>query len=104
MFLNPLSEQMPVQLIVSHVGNAMLLHQGEMVEDYAWVQYDGLSNSVQLVTQEGALQELGVNIEKAMQKPLLQTRELLMIEIGKDYSKKNPRLIKFAAMGGDDYG
>lgn len=98
MVLKPLAQEMEVELVVSGVGNAMLLHKGAILHSYAWVQYDQALKSMQFITEEGEVQNLGLPIHKPFHDPLLKTRELLMVEINADMSLGDPKLIKFSAL------
>ena len=98
MILEPLAQEMDVELVVSEVGNAMLLHKGAINHQYSWVQYDQDLKAVQFITRDGQTQDLGLPIHKPFQEPLLKTRELLMVEVNEDSSLGEPRLIKFSAL------
>lgn len=94
MSLKPLTEEMPVEFIVNDVGSAMLLHRGPLARAYAWVQYDRDATSLQLITENGDLQDLGMKIKGAFMKPLAKTKELMMIELGEDSGFKNVVFLK----------
>lgn len=100
MLLEPLSKNLDVELLVSEVGNAMLLHKGAIAHDYSWVQYDPVMQEIQFITKDGALQNLGLEIHAEMYGPLKNTRELFMIEVNNDLTTKEPKLIKFSALVG----
>lgn len=98
MILEPLNAKMPVEMIVSHNGNVMVLHQGKTDHRYSWVQFDPYTSRLQFITTEGEIQDLGMNIPKQFHQPLQNTREIFMMEIGKDFSKCEPYLIKFSPL------
>lgn len=101
MFLKPLSQEMDVELVVNPAGNAMLLHKGKMRDDLIWAQYDQYSDRLFFVTDDGEMQDLGMPIHEPFQDPLMQTRELFLIEVKDDMSYAPARLIKFSAMAGE---
>ena len=100
MLLEPLSQNLDVELLVSKAGNAMLLHRGAITHDYSWVQYDPITQEIQFITKDGALQNLGLEIHAQMYAPLKNTRELFMIEVNDDLTTQEPKLIKFSEVVG----
>ena len=86
--------------MVSRVGNAMLLHKNDVRDDYLWVQYDQYSNSLQFITEDGDMHFLGFDLDAGMQEPLLNTKELLMVQIGEDMKPCDFKIIKFSGYAG----
>ncbi len=97
--LESLSEKMDVELVVSPVGNAMILHRGALEHNYSWAQYEPQKHSVELVTEEGLLQPLGFEVNSEMEKPLLNTLEIMLVQMTEDNKAAGAKLIKFAALG-----
>ena len=98
MGLQPLAQEVDVELVVSKAGNAMLLHKGAINHKYSWAQYDQVIKAVQFVTEDGSVQDLGLHIQEPLQAPLMNTRELLIVEVNENSSLGEPRLIKFSAL------
>lgn len=98
MILEPLNSSMPVEMVVSHTGNVMVLHQGKVDQRYSWVQFDPYTSRLQFITTEGEIQDLGMNIPKTFHESLQNTREIFMMEVGKDFSLGMPYLIKFSPL------
>lgn len=98
MILEPLNAKMPVEILISHTGNVMVLHQGKTGVRYSWVQFDPYTSRLQFITTEGEIQDLGMNIPETFHESLQNTREIFMMEIGKDFSRGEPYLIKFSPL------
>lgn len=95
MNLQPLSQLQPIELIVSDIGNVMLLHKGEMQKDFCWAEYDEVSNKFQFITLDGELQELGLELKPEMKASLQVTNELFIFQVMEDGLMADPRIIKF---------
>lgn len=98
MRLQNLSDMMDVELLVSPVGNAMVMHMGDFEEDYVWAQYNQYDQSIEFVTEEGAVQGLGIQVQNSMSDPLKKVKELFLVKVHEDYTTDAPRLIKFSAL------
>lgn len=98
MLLNPLSQDMPVEFVVSITGSVAIVHKGRAQHDYIWVQYDQYADSVQLVTEDGKLQDLGLSLNDSMLRSLMKTREVMMIELTDNMAIRKPKLLKFSAL------
>lgn len=96
MVLKSLAKEMPVELVVSDVGNVMLLHKGELKRDYSWVQYDQEFLSMSLVTEDGEAQELGMTIHPPFHEALKKTKELFLVRVDDTHAPVDMRLLKFA--------
>lgn len=95
MNLQPLSQLQPVELIVSDIGNVLLLHKSKIHNDFLWAEYDEVSNKFQFITLEGELQELGLELKPEMIASLHATNELFIFQITDDGLMVDPRIIKF---------
>lgn len=93
-----LFENQGVELLVNGVGLAMLYHRGPLPHEYVWAQYDQHSHTMQLVTDDGTVQELGMTIHKPFHAPLMKAREMFLIEVDENKNYSNPQLIKFSAL------
>ena len=99
MFLEPLAENLHIELVVSKVGNAMLLAKGKIPNQYSWAQYDAEMNSFHLITEDGEMQELGLDIHSSFSEPLSQTLEMAIVEVKDDLSYGDAQLVKFMKVG-----
>jgi hypothetical protein len=79
--LNTLAKETAIELAVNEAGRAVLLHKGPLKRDYAWIQYDPLTTTVQMITENGDIQELGVNIPEKIKHLLDRTRQIAVVEV-----------------------
>ena len=93
-----LYETQGIQLVVNDHGNAMLFHRGPLPYDFIWAQYDQQEKIMQLITDDGIIQELGMTIHDPFHDSLMMARELYLIEVDENKNYINPRLIKFTAL------
>lgn len=92
--LEPLSKNSKFEFVVNSSGKAMLLFQGTVAHPYAWAQYDSASGTVQLVSEEGELQDLGIKIPEHVKKLLAETRDITFAEVGEDGAyKRHAKLV-----------
>lgn len=96
MNIKPLAKEMPVELVVSDVGNVMLLHKGTLKRNYSWVQYDQEFFSMNFITEDGEAQDLGMKIHAPFHPALKKTKELIMVEVDDSNQPKDIRFLKFA--------
>ena len=80
--MESLIRQSELEFAINGLGKAILLHKGPLSHDYSWIQYDSYTNTIQLITEDGAIQELGVAVPAAVKTLLDKTREISLIEIG----------------------
>ncbi len=84
--LNTLAKETSIELAVNEAGRAVLLHKGPLKRDYAWIQYDPLTTTVQMITEDGTIQELGVKIPEKIKHLLDRTRQIAIVEITANYA------------------
>jgi hypothetical protein len=84
-----------MELAVNSAGNALLLHMGPLPHSYCWIQFDDYSDTVQLVTEDGALQELGIVVPAPIRKAIVDTRAITLMEIGADFQCHGQKLVSF---------
>lgn len=96
--LKPLTHENDVEFIVTSVGNAVLMHRGPLQRDYSWVQLDRDNHSLQLITPEGEIQELGMPMHPPFEKNLDATRELILMLVDDDNVCRDMRFLKFTTM------
>lgn len=96
MQIKPLASQMPVELVVSDVGNLMLLHRGALKHNYSWVQYDEEFMNLQFILQDGEAQDLGMKIHAPFHPALRRTKELLLVQVDENNQPIDMRFLKFA--------
>jgi len=93
--LEPLAKLARVELVINKAGKAVLLHMGELSQDYSWIQYDDYTGTLQFITEEGLVQELGFVVPDIIKKALDHTREISIIEIDSEYNCKQRTLNTF---------
>jgi hypothetical protein len=93
--LESINKSMEFNLFVSEAGNVVLMYKAPLIHNYDYVQFDKQSNSLDFITIEGEIQNLGMNIPKRMHAKLQETRELLMVEIDENHSCQNSTLLEF---------
>jgi len=91
---------MGLELVVTPGGHAMVLHRGALEYKYLWAQYEPFNSGVELVTEDGDIHSLGFEVSGDMKLPLLNTRELLLVQMSDDDAVAGARLVKFTALGG----
>jgi hypothetical protein len=95
MILPALAKNSKFELAVNGAGKALLLHMGPLPHAYSWIQFDDYSDSVQLITEDGALQELGIVVADPIKKAIQSTREITMIEVGDNFIGKQQTIVVF---------
>ena len=93
--LKPLTETTKYNLSISEVGNVVLFHKGPMQHVYSYAEFDKETRSIDLVTENGETQEIGVTVPDNLHGRLDKTKEMLIVEIMEDNSYENPTFIKF---------
>jgi hypothetical protein len=96
--LKPLSQENDVEFIVTSIGNAVLLHRGPLQRDYSWVQLDKDNHSLQLITPEGDIQDLGMRMHPPFEKNLRATKELILVMVDDNNVCRDMRFLKFTTM------
>ncbi|HQX27540.1 MAG TPA: hypothetical protein PKX38_06345 [Alphaproteobacteria bacterium] len=96
--LKPLSQENDVEFIVTSIGNAVLLHRGPLQRDYSWVQLDRDNHSLQFITEEGDIQDLGMRMHPPFEKNLRATKELILVMVDENNVCSDPRFLKFTGM------
>lgn len=81
-----LGQECQVELVVNDKGTAVLMYKGRLPHDYLWVQYDSLANRLQLITEEGVIQEFGLVIPPPIKKMLASVHGITLIEVNPDMS------------------
>jgi hypothetical protein len=81
-----LGQERQVELIVNEMGVAVLLHKGPLPYDYLWVQYDDIANRLQLITEEGVIQEFGLVIPPPLKSMLKKAQDINLVEVSPDMS------------------
>lgn len=94
--LKPLAKEAHIELVVSDVGNVMLLHKGALKHDYSWAQYDEQFMNLQFILRDGEAQDLGMKIHAPFHPALKKTKELIMVELDEANTPVDVRFIKFA--------
>lgn len=97
--MDNLSESMEIQFVVTPAGKAMILYRGDFKHSYSWAQYEPLSKSVELVSDEGEIDSLGHQIPAEMERVLDQTREVFLVQMNAQNAIVKGQLIKFTALG-----
>ncbi len=100
MSLKPLSQENDVEFIVTSIGNAVLLYRGALQRDYSWVQLDREGRSLQFITEEGLIQDLGMPIHAPFEKNLHATNELIMVMVDENNVCRDMRFLKFTSLTG----
>ncbi len=86
MSLEPLTRQTNLEFVINKLGQALLLHKGPVLHDYLWIQYDSYTGTVQLIGEQGEIQELGMVVPEKVRTLLDKTREVSLLEIADDFS------------------
>ena len=97
--MDNLSDNMEIQFVVTPAGKAMILYRGDFKHSYSWAQYEPLSKSVELVSDEGEAAALGYEITPDIERVLDQTRELFLVQMNAENDIVEGQLIKFAKVG-----
>ena len=66
-----LAECQAVELVVNPAGLAILYHQGPLPNAFVWAQYDQENQSMQFVSDDGVVRDLGMPIHKPFSVQLL---------------------------------
>lgn len=88
-----LSELMSFELCVSEHGKAVVLYKNKLPNNYIWVQYDKQSSSLQLVSKEGDVQDMGIKIPDPVLENLLKAQEMHFLELSESNQLKAIRCI-----------
>lgn len=92
--MRPLSQDSEIELVVTDVGNVMLLHRGDLKHEYSWVQYDPDLHALQFITSDGETQDLGMPVHPPFRKPLSRALEMMIFEVTAQNEFRAPILIK----------
>lgn len=69
--LEPLIQFMRVDVVITDRGDLWLLHDQPIGKNMAWVEYDIHDKTLQLVTEDGILQDVGMQVTVHM-KPFME--------------------------------
>ena len=91
MQLSDLSSQMRVDVIVNPDGKIWFLHDKPLNHRIEWIEYDQEEKSIAFVTDDGLIQNLGMQATDIMDKYLIkgENANLAFVENGKIISKAN---------------
>jgi len=81
MLLDPFIEEQKFEFIVNKEGRALLLHKAPLRHNYLWIQYDSYLDTIQFVSEEGAVQEMGVVVSPSIKESLHNTQEITLVEV-----------------------
>lgn len=93
--LRPLAKQSTIEFALSGQGKAVLLHVGKLRNSYNWIQYDDYTNTIQLITMNGQIQELGMVIPEQVKTILDKTRAITVMEIDNEFGCREQTLLVF---------
>lgn len=76
---DPLGEQMAVDLVIGKNEQVCIVHEKKLPYVLKWVEFDELHHTINLVSQKGQIQPLGVEIPKEMYEYFLDLDEIAVI-------------------------
>lgn len=98
MTIQSLSSTSSIELLVNERGHAVLLHKGALHHEYGWFQFEPQTETVQLITEKGAIQELGFVIPAPIKTALRKTMEITLIEVNEDSTCRRSLLLPFTKL------
>lgn len=81
MALSPLSKEVRIEFALNNEGKAVLFHKGPLQHDYCWIQFDPHFGAIQLVTEDGETQDLGLVLPEHVKKIIQKTGEVSLLEL-----------------------
>ena len=82
--LTPLAQYCDYELVVTENGMATLVFTKDLPDGIEWVEYDVDLAVLNFVTWGGDVMGLGVKIHEPFRKPLMNAREITMMQITAD--------------------
>jgi hypothetical protein len=77
--LPSLASTMGVAFMVNERGNIWIVHNKPLPVILNWVEFDVDLSSITLISQDGQVIDLGMKVQKALQKPMMQAREIYIV-------------------------
>ena len=94
MQLRPFAEEHQCEFAVNHAGKALLFHVGALKNSYSWLQYDSVVDRIQLITESGSIQDLGLSVPDQLKSAIQSTNQITFIEInGNNSCQRQMRVV-----------
>ncbi len=94
MQIRPFAEEHQCEFALNQAGKALLFHVGALKNSYSWLQYDSTINRIQLITESGSIQDLGLEIPPPLKAAIENTKIITFIEInGNNSCQRQMRVV-----------
>ena len=79
--LGSLNQKMRCGIFTNTDGQVLIVHDQEIPHSIEWIEYDESERSISLILEDGALQNLGVNIDQKMHNNLINGIEITLTRV-----------------------